>query len=226
MKKIAFFFTTILITLVLVASSVLAQEDQEHAGEGRCYSDSSLPGCFGNSDGVPPPGEQVPAAPSAPSAPSVSAPAPIIQAPIIQMPPVVTIPTLPIVVADTQLAPVTTNTITNNNTNVSNNTNTNNNRQAQSQNVQQIVNVPVGVGGGVGVGNTSSVGNAGIVTSSPRVVFAGTTQLPKTGLPELAWGLVGLAPVGYSLKRFGQNFKSNSTSAYYVWEKRHFKMTP
>lgn len=223
MKKIIFFFPAILILLVLISSSVLAQEDQEHAGEGRCYSDSSLPGCYGNSDGVPPPGEPVPAVPSAPSAPSVVPSAPAPPPVVVQAPPVMT---QPVAIAPVVFLMPEVPDITNINRNINQQAQSQRVSQSVSQNNAQVVNIPSNVGSsGSVIVSTANAGGVRVV-DSPRVVLSGATQLPKTGLPELAWGLAGLAPVGYSLKRFGQSFKSNSTSAYYVWEKRRFKLTP
>ena len=46
-------------------------------------------------------------------------------------------------------------------------------------------------------------------------------QLPKTGLPILAWGLAGLLPLGLKLKNIGNHGK-NSDSALYINQKREF----
>lgn len=46
-------------------------------------------------------------------------------------------------------------------------------------------------------------------------------QLPKTGLPLIAWGLAGLLPVGLRLRKMG-NMGNISDSAIYTWQKREF----
>lgn len=48
------------------------------------------------------------------------------------------------------------------------------------------------------------------------------TELPKTGLPLVAWGLAALLPMGFKLKSkkvFKNNNLANST-----WEERQFKL--
>ncbi|MFH0937302.1 MAG: hypothetical protein V1808_03330 [Candidatus Daviesbacteria bacterium] len=46
-------------------------------------------------------------------------------------------------------------------------------------------------------------------------------ELPKTGLPLVAWGLAGLLPVGLKLKKMGHQGK-NSESDLFIWQKREF----
>jgi uncharacterized repeat protein (TIGR01451 family) len=48
-------------------------------------------------------------------------------------------------------------------------------------------------------------------------------ELPKTGLPIVAWGLAGLLPIGLKLKKFGQNSKDNENNADYIWQKRQYQ---
>lgn len=48
-------------------------------------------------------------------------------------------------------------------------------------------------------------------------------QLPKTGLPLVAWSLVGFLPTGFGLRRFTRFNKSNIDSPLYTWQKREFK---
>jgi hypothetical protein len=49
-------------------------------------------------------------------------------------------------------------------------------------------------------------------------------ELPRTGLPLLAWATMALVPAGYGLKKFGKNqVEDNSESATYIWENREFK---
>lgn len=44
-------------------------------------------------------------------------------------------------------------------------------------------------------------------------------QLPKTGLPLIAWSLAGLLPVGLRLRKIGSN---NEHSTLSIWQKRAF----
>lgn len=75
------------------------------------------------------------------------------------------------------------------------------------------------------VGNINVTTTAGATAQGGSVTVAGVTQqgipalkeLPKTGLPSLAWGLVGLLPVGFTLSKFGRN---NSDLANCIWWKR------
>lgn len=48
-------------------------------------------------------------------------------------------------------------------------------------------------------------------------------QLPKTGLPLVAWSLVGLLPAGFGLRRFGRTNKDNEGKPLYTWQKREFE---
>lgn len=47
-------------------------------------------------------------------------------------------------------------------------------------------------------------------------------ELPKTGLPLIAWGLAGLLPIGLKLRKTG-NQGQNSDSALFTWQKREFR---
>ena len=47
-------------------------------------------------------------------------------------------------------------------------------------------------------------------------------QLPKTGLPEGAWLLSSLLPVGVGLRRFGAGVKPLGHIGRYFWQKREF----
>lgn len=48
-------------------------------------------------------------------------------------------------------------------------------------------------------------------------------ELPKTGLPMVAWSLVGLLPAGFGLKRFSRINKDNMDKPLYMWQKREFE---
>lgn len=47
-------------------------------------------------------------------------------------------------------------------------------------------------------------------------------QLPKTGLPLVAWSLVGFLPAGFGLKRFSRTNKDNEGKPLHTWQKREF----
>lgn len=47
-------------------------------------------------------------------------------------------------------------------------------------------------------------------------------QLPKTGLPLVAWSLVGFLPAGLGLRRLFKVNKANTDSPLYTWQKREF----
>lgn len=49
-----------------------------------------------------------------------------------------------------------------------------------------------------------------------------TEQLPRTGLPETAWALVGLAPLGFGLKRLSNFHKMDKENTSYLWKRREF----
>lgn len=126
--------------------------------------------------------------------------------------------------------------------------------QSVQQNVQQnntqVVNIPAGsvspiirvveqtVAGGATVRNAVQECPAGTlkkvvnqqivceVTGNP-IVVSGTgfaKELPKTGLPAVAWAISAIAPMGLSLKRFRKGFSGDlSSSANYTWQLRQFK---
>lgn len=48
-----------------------------------------------------------------------------------------------------------------------------------------------------------------------------TQELPKTGLPLVAWAFSGLAPIGLKLKRFGST-KPEGNSILALWQEREF----
>lgn len=63
-------------------------------------------------------------------------------------------------------------------------------------------------------------------SAQPKVVeVAGVTsvkELPKTGAPLAAWGLISLLPIGIRLRRFGSSFKKLA-NANFIWEERELK---
>lgn len=53
-------------------------------------------------------------------------------------------------------------------------------------------------------------------------VKAEVKELPKTGLPALAWAVAFFIPAGFGLRKFGKSIKENLT-ANYLWEERQFQ---
>lgn len=47
-------------------------------------------------------------------------------------------------------------------------------------------------------------------------------ELPKTGLPFLAWTLAGLIPFGFRLRKFGKGVQADEGKPNYIWQKREF----
>ncbi len=125
-----------------------------------------------------------------------------------------------------------TNTNNNNNTNnttVTNNSvnqNSNSSSSTSSSNSTNTTNVSV----------SQPQGAQGGVVAVPRVVsqpavLAAVTQpqvqvkeLPKTGLPLLAWAAGAFIPAGLGLKRFGKKLVEDMVDhPQFMWEERQFK---
>lgn len=134
-------------------------------------------------------------------------PAPVIPQPVISQPVVPITPQQPVIVQQPAGTPITnTNTNTNNN-----NTNT----ATATVPAPQVITAQV---------PTTEVRFATV--DQPRVVeVAGnivTKELPKTGLPLLAFGTAAFIPVGLRLRRFRK--ASIDESANFIWEQRQFKI--
>ncbi len=48
-------------------------------------------------------------------------------------------------------------------------------------------------------------------------------ELPKTGLPELAWSALAFVPAGFGLRKFRGVKKTLTDDPNYIWENRQFK---
>lgn len=108
-----------------------------------------------------------------------------------------------------------------------------------SSNVVINNSAPSGGSGSAGSGGTTTVRevrviaqapSGQVVASAPQVVrvagvsAAGPVQeLPKTGLPLLAWALGAFLPAGLGVKGYGKNPKGNRHDPNYLWESRRFK---
>lgn len=93
-----------------------------------------------------------------------------------------------------------------------------------------------GVGGNTNTnnnctGSNSCSGTANVTvtnaTPAPSAAVAGVstsvTQLPKTGLPELAWGLIGFLPIGARLRKSFKVKGEMEDHPQYLFEARQFK---
>ena len=105
-----------------------------------------------------------------------------------------------------------------------------NQTQTQTNNQNQTVNVTA-QGGSASINYPAAaaaayqrayVRTAGVPMKTGQVEVAGVQELPKTGLPLVAWMLVGVAPFGVKLRRFGRSTKEETT-ANSMWEDRQFK---
>jgi hypothetical protein len=65
----------------------------------------------------------------------------------------------------------------------------------------------------------------GGVYSQPGVTYVAPSnvyELPRTGLPLIAWGVAALLPFGLKLRRFGRG-QQNGSTPHTLWEKRQFR---
>lgn len=61
------------------------------------------------------------------------------------------------------------------------------------------------------------------VTGRPFVSVAGAKELPKTGLPALAWAIGAFVPMGMKLRKFAKGASANTSNPLFIWEDRKFK---
>lgn len=54
-----------------------------------------------------------------------------------------------------------------------------------------------------------------------QIIQPRVKELPKTGLPLISFLLVGLIPIGYKLRDFGQDLDDKNPSAQDIWSLRH-----
>lgn len=64
-------------------------------------------------------------------------------------------------------------------------------------------------------------GNVGV--GATAVAGVTVTQLPKTGLPALAWAAAAFLPLGFRMRRFSKIKKDLEDNPSYIWEDRQFK---
>lgn len=102
-------------------------------------------------------------------------------------------------------------------------------QQSQTQENNQTVNVNQTQSTPGVVFATAPAGGPAVVipVASPSGQVAGIAvkELPKTGLPELLWAVLGLIPVGFGLRRFALNYGNNQEQkdhAGYIWQIREF----
>lgn len=58
--------------------------------------------------------------------------------------------------------------------------------------------------------------------SQSKAEVLGTTSLPKTGLPLMAWSLSGLLPLGLGMKRLDKNTIVSQNFGNFIWQKREY----
>lgn len=90
-----------------------------------------------------------------------------------------------------------------------------------SGNSTVTVNLP---GGGKEVIREVRVAGVQTVAAAPvqPQVLSEVKVLPKTGLPLLAWGLAGLLPIGFKVRRFSREKHSQASVGHYLWQEREF----
>lgn len=69
--------------------------------------------------------------------------------------------------------------------------------------------------------NNQTVNAAVAPTPAPQVL--GVKQLPKTGLPAVAWSALAFIPAGFKLRKFSKVRKDLEDKPSYIWEERQFK---
>lgn len=75
------------------------------------------------------------------------------------------------------------------------------------------------------VREVQSFGNVGVATSGvvTRVAAVQVQELPKTGLPALAWAALAFIPAGFKIRRFSKVKEEALAKPHYLWEDRQFK---
>lgn len=81
------------------------------------------------------------------------------------------------------------------------------------------------VGGSTAIayGGSSNITLGGTGSGGGAVRTAGVKELPKTGLPLLAWAGAAFLPLGFGLKRFNRGVKETTETPNFMWEERKFK---
>ena len=115
-------------------------------------------------------------------------------------------------------APVIITANNNTSSNVNTNTNTNTNTVTNTVTVQ----APQGGVTREVVREVAvvSTGNVGIGTSA---AVLGVKELPKTGLPLLAWAALAFIPAGVKIKRFSKVKQELIDNPSYIWEDRQYR---
>lgn len=111
------------------------------------------------------------------------------------------------------------------------NTNTNTNTNSQTQSQTQANTQTQTATTGSSSSSSSSSSNVTVNNPTPQVVtvtqpaVAGvstTKELPKTGLPLLAWAAAAFLPAGFKLRKFSKS-SEGFESANFIWEEREYK---
>lgn len=121
--------------------------------------------------------------------------------------------------------------------------NSNQQQQSQTQNNNQVINIPGGIVTRTEIireqpvaiqvarvdcptGTVKKVVDREViceVTSRPIATVAGAKELPKTGLPAVAWAIGAFVPLGMKLRRFSKFSANLLSTPGYIWEDRQFK---
>lgn len=114
--------------------------------------------------------------------------------------------------------------ITNNNPSSSTSSSTSSSSSSNTNNINIVT------GAAPAAANTATVltryvpvqtfGNVGIGTTQ---FYANVKQLPKTGLPALAWGVLAFIPAGFKIRKFSQVKKDLENDPTFIWEDRQFQ---
>lgn len=143
--------------------------------------------------------------------------------------------------------PSGTTTVISNNNVITCINNSNQQQQSQTQNVTQHNNQVINIPGGI-VARTEIIREQPVAVQVARVdcpagtvkkvvdrevvcevtgravaTVAGAKELPKTGLPALAWAAGAFVPLGMKLRRFSKLSGHLTSTPNYIWEDREFK---
>lgn len=69
-------------------------------------------------------------------------------------------------------------------------------------------------------------GNVGVarVVTAQAPSAAGVKELPKTGLPALAWAALAFIPAGFKIRSFSKIKEEAAAKPHFIWEDRQFKV--
>lgn len=78
--------------------------------------------------------------------------------------------------------------------------------------------------------NTNTINNTVTVAAAPAVIqtvaapqVLGVKELPKTGLPALAWSALAFIPAGFRMRGFRKIKKDIENDPHFIWDERQYK---